>query len=108
MKQGRLAIPSFVTIAGVFAFTGAFLELLRFLAGQSRSDIPGVTSPNHANFPPLAPQSGNRLPDRLGTVRCTHRVPEFWFAMQLAMLAGFVTSYPVNWLLIRIGWKERM
>jgi len=34
--------------------------------------------------------------------------PEFWFAMQLAMLAGFVTSYPVNWLLIRVGWKERM
>ncbi|MXP28480.1 DUF4396 domain-containing protein [Porphyrobacter algicida] len=34
--------------------------------------------------------------------------PEFWFAMQLAMLAGFVTSYPVNWLLIRVGWKEEM
>ncbi len=34
--------------------------------------------------------------------------PEFWFAMQIAMLAGFVTSYPVNWLLIRAGWKERM
>jgi len=33
---------------------------------------------------------------------------EFWFAMQLAMLAGFATSYPVNWLLIRIGWKEQM
>ncbi|MEO1969889.1 MAG: DUF4396 domain-containing protein [Sphingomonadaceae bacterium] len=34
--------------------------------------------------------------------------PEFWFAMQIAMLAGFVTSYPVNWILIRIGWKEKM
>lgn len=34
--------------------------------------------------------------------------PEFWFAMQLAMLAGFCTSYPVNWLLIRAGVKERM
>ncbi|MGN6097216.1 MAG: DUF4396 domain-containing protein [Bosea sp. (in: a-proteobacteria)] len=34
--------------------------------------------------------------------------PEFWFAMQVAMLAGFCTSYPVNWLLIRIGWKEKM
>jgi uncharacterized protein DUF4396 len=33
---------------------------------------------------------------------------EFWFAMQLAMLAGFATSYPVNWWLIKIGWKERM
>nr|WP_233565643.1 DUF4396 domain-containing protein [Cellulomonas sp. PhB143] len=34
--------------------------------------------------------------------------PEFWFAMQLAMLAGFVTSYPVNWWLVRSGVKERM
>ncbi len=34
--------------------------------------------------------------------------PEFWFAMQIAMLGGFVTSYPVNWLLIRAGWKEAM
>jgi hypothetical protein len=33
---------------------------------------------------------------------------EFWFAMQLAMIAGFVTSYPFNWLLVRIGWKEKM
>ena len=34
--------------------------------------------------------------------------PEFWFAMQLAMLAGFATSYPVNWWLIRAGVKETM
>ncbi len=34
--------------------------------------------------------------------------PEFWFAMQLAMLAGFATSYPVNWWLIRAGLKEAM
>ena len=34
--------------------------------------------------------------------------PEFWFAMQGAMLAGFCTAYPVNWLLIRKGVKERM
>lgn len=34
--------------------------------------------------------------------------PEFWFAMQLAMLAGFSTSYPINWWLVRAGIKERM
>jgi hypothetical protein len=33
---------------------------------------------------------------------------EFWFAIQLAMLAGFATAYPVNWLLIRKGLKEEM
>jgi hypothetical protein len=34
--------------------------------------------------------------------------PEFWFTMQFAMLAGFVTSYPINWWLIKVGIKERM
>ncbi len=34
--------------------------------------------------------------------------PVFWFMMQLAMLAGFATSYPVNWWLVRTGIKERM
>ena len=34
--------------------------------------------------------------------------PEFWFAMQIAMLGGFATSYPVNWWLIRAGFKEKM
>jgi hypothetical protein len=34
--------------------------------------------------------------------------PEFWFMMQIAMLAGFITSYPVNWWVIKAGIKERM
>ena len=34
--------------------------------------------------------------------------PVFWFMMQIAMLAGFVTSYPVNWWLVRAGIKETM
>jgi len=34
--------------------------------------------------------------------------PVFWFMMQVAMLAGFLTAYPVNWWLIRRGIKERM
>lgn len=33
---------------------------------------------------------------------------EFWFVMQIAMLAGFATSLPANWLLIKSGIKERM
>lgn len=33
---------------------------------------------------------------------------EFWFMMQIAMIFGFMTSYPVNWWLIRSGIKERM
>ena len=34
--------------------------------------------------------------------------PVFWFMMQIAMLAGFATSYPVNAWLVTKGWKERM
>ncbi len=34
--------------------------------------------------------------------------PVFWFMMQIAMLAGFVTAYPVNWWLLRAGIKEKM
>jgi hypothetical protein len=33
---------------------------------------------------------------------------EFWFMMQIAMIFGFLTAYPVNWWLIRIGIKEKM
>ncbi|QLH38407.1 MAG: DUF4396 domain-containing protein [Defluviicoccus sp.] len=33
---------------------------------------------------------------------------EFWLMMQIAMLCGFATSYPVNWWLIRRGVKEAM
>jgi hypothetical protein len=32
----------------------------------------------------------------------------FWFMMQIGMLAGFLTSYPVNWWLLRRGVKEAM
>jgi hypothetical protein len=34
--------------------------------------------------------------------------PVFWCMMQIAMLAGFLTSYPVNWFLLRAGIKEKM
>jgi hypothetical protein len=43
----------------------------------------------------------------LGVKLATDTV-EFWFMMQIAMLCGFMTSYPVNWWLIRAGLKERM
>jgi Domain of unknown function (DUF4396) len=34
--------------------------------------------------------------------------PVFWFMMQIAMIAGFITSYPVNWWLLRAKIKEIM
>ena len=32
----------------------------------------------------------------------------FWFSMQIAMLFGFVTAYPMNILLIKWGLKKGM
>jgi hypothetical protein len=34
--------------------------------------------------------------------------PAYWLMMQLAMVCGYVTALPVNWLLIKVGWKEAM
>lgn len=32
----------------------------------------------------------------------------FWFMMQVAMMVGYCTSYPVNVFLLNAGWKEKM
>ena len=32
----------------------------------------------------------------------------YWFMMQVAMVVGFATSFPANWLLVKRGIKERM
>ncbi|WP_326717233.1 DUF4396 domain-containing protein [Vagococcus jeotgali] len=40
--------------------------------------------------------------------RIEANTPVFWLMMQVAMLAGFCTAYPMNWFLIKTGIKERM
>ena len=32
----------------------------------------------------------------------------YWFLMQVGMILGFFTAYPVNWWLIKRGIKEAM
>jgi hypothetical protein len=34
--------------------------------------------------------------------------PEFWFVMSMALLAGFVVAYPMNWWLVANGLKHGM
>ncbi|MFQ3544940.1 DUF4396 domain-containing protein [Halobacillus rhizosphaerae] len=34
--------------------------------------------------------------------------PTYWFMMQIAMILGFLTSYPANWFLVKVGIKEAM
>lgn len=38
----------------------------------------------------------------------SHHSWEFWFMMQIAMFFGFMTSYPANWLLLKLGIKKGM
>ena len=34
--------------------------------------------------------------------------PGYWFMMQIGMVLGFFTSYPLNWWLTKAGWKDGM
>ncbi|HEU4636550.1 MAG TPA: DUF4396 domain-containing protein [Edaphobacter sp.] len=34
--------------------------------------------------------------------------PEYWAMMQIGMICGFFTSYPMNWWLVQSGLKEKM
>jgi hypothetical protein len=34
--------------------------------------------------------------------------PDFWFVMSMALLAGFMTAYPINWWLVATGLKHGM
>ena len=34
--------------------------------------------------------------------------PAYWFMMQIGMIIGFATSFPMNWWLIKQGLKEKM
>ncbi|WP_194191614.1 DUF4396 domain-containing protein [Clostridium chrysemydis] len=40
--------------------------------------------------------------------RLSPTTPEFWFMMQIAMCCGFITAYPVNWILVKKGIKMGM
>jgi hypothetical protein len=41
-------------------------------------------------------------------VKLEVNTPEFWFMIQIAMMVGFVTAYPMTWWLIGLGIKEQM
>ena len=40
--------------------------------------------------------------------RLSPLAPAFWFVMSMALLAGFVTAYPINWWLVAKGLKHGM
>ena len=56
----------------------------------------------------IARQMPRRNVELLRQTKLETNMAEFWFMMQIAMVCGFVTSYPVNWWLIRTGLKKKM
>jgi hypothetical protein len=83
------------------------LSVLEGIVAAVKADVASITAWQIGMYGAMGLIQFAWLAPRFGAITPVAS-PEFWFAMQLAMLAGFVTSYPVNWLLIRIGWKERM
>jgi Domain of unknown function (DUF4396) len=56
--------------------------------------------------------TGMMLTASLGWIAVGRRsgplTPEFWFVMSMALLAGFITAYPMNWWLVAKGLKHGM
>ena len=135
-ELGVVAVPALATVAGlgtlftdemyarwVVDFVAAYLIGIAFqyfaiapMAHQSparslwqaiKADTLSITSWQVGMYGLMALAQLVVLPAVVGG-RAAVLTPQFWWVMQLAMLAGFATSYPVNWWLVRIGIKEAM
>ena len=99
-----------------FVFAYAFGVLFQYLPIRAMSDqSPGAALKDAIKADTLsliAFQAGMYLwmliatPLWLGEMNAF--TPGFWFMMQIAMLVGFLTSYPANWVLINKGIKHAM
>ena len=77
------------------------------LAAAVKADALSLTSWQLGMYGLMAIAQFWLFPEVLGaTVDAS--TPLFWFAMQLAMFAGFATAYLPNWWLIASGVKEEM
>jgi hypothetical protein len=82
-------------------------KLLIGLAAAAKADVLSLTAWQVGMYGGMALGLFVVGPHLLGA-RPTAAEPEFWWFMQGAMLAGFATSYPVNWWLIRRRVKTPM
>jgi len=72
------------------------------LVAAAKADTLSLTAYEVGMFAVMAAINLNLLPDLRPTGL------SYWVAMQAAKLSGFVTTYLVNWALIRAGVKEAM
>lgn len=100
----------------IFAWTlGVVFQYFTIVPMRGLSFLPGVWAANKADTLSItAWQLG-----MYGFMALTYFVffphphlhpnqPQYWFMMQFAMIAGFLTSYPMNYLLVKTGLKEAM
>ncbi|MYR08555.1 DUF4396 domain-containing protein [Gordonia sp. SID5947] len=80
---------------------------LRNLRAAGRADVLSLTAWQIGMYGMMAIAQLAVFPAWLGGPVAIN-TPVFWAVMQLAMLTGFVTSFPVNWWLINAGVKEAM
>ncbi len=83
------------------------LSFGRWVIAAMRSDTLALTSWQVGMYGFMAFTHFNLYGHMLDT-HVEVNTPEFWFAMQIAMVVGFMTAYPVNCWLIRKGVKEQM
>jgi hypothetical protein len=91
-------------------FTIAPMRGLKFPAGIAaaiKADTLSLTAWQMGMYGFVAVAHFFIFPSMLG-VKLQAGSVEFWFVMQIAMTLGFLTSFPVNWWLIRRGIKESM
>lgn len=83
------------------------LSLGKGLVAALKADTLSITAWQVGMYGMMAIAQFAVLPAVLGG-RAGVLTPEFWVVMQVAMVAGFACSYPVNWWLVKIGIKEAM
>jgi hypothetical protein len=83
------------------------LHLAEGLVAAAKADVLSLTAWQIGMYGVMALGLFILLP-AFGSSTTAPTSPEFWFLMQLAMIGGFASSYPVNWWLVRSGVKEAM
>lgn len=83
------------------------LSLGAGLVAALKADTLSITAWQVGMYGMLALAQFAVLPAVLGG-RAGVLTPEFWVVKQVAMVAGFICSYPVNWWLVKKGIKEAM
>jgi hypothetical protein len=81
------------------------LSLRKGLAAAAKADVASLTAFEVGLFGWMAVMAFVLFP---APHQLAPNSPVFWFLMQLGMMIGFATSWPVNAWLIRVGIKEAM